>query len=180
MVTFLHISDLHRDSGSGLTTSSLLESLRLDRERYIEQGLPQPDIAIVSGDIVYGVTKIESSSDAVLKAQYDEAHDFLVRLSDLFFSGNRDRIVLVPGNHDVSHPHVLRSTVLEGIPADVDLRALVAKQLGQDESPWRWVWSEFALRRIVDRGQYAERFRPFATFYDTFYEDHRRFSLEPS
>lgn len=180
MVTFLHISDLHRDSGSGLTTSSLLESLRLDRKRYIAEGLPQPDIAIVSGDIVYGVTKDDPSSDAALKAQYDEAHNFLVRLSDLFFSGNRDRIVLVPGNHDVSHPHVLRSTVPEDIPADGDRRALIAKQLQEDESLWRWAWSEFALRRIVDRGQYAERLRPFAAFYDTFYENRRCFSLEPS
>jgi Calcineurin-like phosphoesterase len=180
IVTFLHISDLHRDSGSGLTTSSLLESLRLDRERYIAEGLSQPDIAIVSGDIVYGVTKDDPSSDAALKAQYDEAHDFLVRLSDLFFSGNRDRIVIVPGNHDISHPHVLRSTVPEVIPADEDRRNLIARQLGEDESLWRWVWSEFSLRRISDRGQYAERLRPFSTFYETFYESRRRFSLEPS
>jgi hypothetical protein len=180
MVTFLHISDLHRDSGSGLTTSSLIESLRLDRQRYISEGLLQPDIAIISGDIVYGVTKDDPSSDAALKAQYDEAHDFLVRLSDLFFSGNRDRIVIVPGNHDISHPHVLRSTVPEVIPADGDRRNLIARQLGEDESLWRWVWSDFSLRRIADRDQYAERLRPFATFYDTFYESRRRFSLEPS
>lgn len=53
MVTILHISDLHRDSGSALTTESLLESLRLDRERYGAQHR-KPDLAIVSGDIVYG------------------------------------------------------------------------------------------------------------------------------
>ena len=180
MVTILHISDLHRDSGSGLTTTTLLESLRLDRGRYIDEGIPQPDIAIVSGDIVYGVTKDDPSSDEALKGQYDEAHDFLARLSDLFFSGNRDRIVLVPGNHDVSHPHVLRSTVPEDIPADRDRRALIAQQLGEDESLWRWAWSEFALRRIVDRSRYAERLRPFAAFYDRFYENRRRFSLESS
>lgn len=180
MVTFLHISDLHRDAGSGLTTSSLLESLRLDRERYIAEGLSSPDIAIVSGDIVYGVTKDDPSSDAALKSQYAEAHEFLIRLSELFFSGNRDRIVIVPGNHDISHPHVLRSTVPEVIPADGDRRNLIARQLGEDESVWRWVGSDFTLRRISDRGQYAERLRPFATFYEKFYESRRRFSLEPS
>ncbi|HDR9488664.1 metallophosphoesterase family protein [Burkholderia stabilis] len=180
MVTFLHISDLHRDSGSGLTTRSLLESLRLDRERYIAEGLPQPDIAIVSGDIVYGVTKDDSSSDAALRAQYDEAYSFLVDLSDLFFSGNRDRIVIVPGNHDISHPHVLRSTVPEDIPTDGVRRKLIARQLGEDESLWRWVWADFSLRRISDRNEYAERLKPFAIFYDSFYEGRRRFSLEPS
>lgn len=180
MVTFLHISDLHRDSGSGLTTTSLLESLRLDRERYIAEGMSPPDIAIVSGDIVYGVSKDDASSDAALKAQYDEAHDFLVRLSTLFFSGNRDRIVIVPGNHDISHPHVLRSTVPEAIPADGDRRKIIAGQLAEDESPWRWVWSDFSLRRISDRAQYAARLGPFAEFYDSFYEGRRSFSLDPS
>lgn len=180
MVTFLHISDLHRDAGSGLTTSSLLESLRLDRERYIADGLTQPSIAIVSGDIVYGVIKDDPSSDAALKAQYDEAHDFLVRLSNLFFSGDRDRVVIVPGNHDISHPHVLRSTVPEAIPSDGYLRKLIAEQLRDDESLWRWVASDFSLRRISDRAQYSERLRPFATFYDKFYEGRRSFSLEPS
>ena len=80
MVTFLHISDLHRDSGSGLTTNSLLESLRLDCERYVTEGLLRPDIAIVSGDVVYGVTKDEPSSDAALKAQYDEAYEWRIQV----------------------------------------------------------------------------------------------------
>lgn len=180
MVTFLHISDLHRDSGSGLTTNSLLESLRLDCERYVTEGLLRPDIAIVSGDVVYGVTKDEPSSDAALKAQYDEAYEFLVHLSDLFFSGKRERIVIVPGNHDISHPHVLRSTVPEVIPSEPDIRNLIARQLVEDGSPWRWVWSDFSLRRIADQIQYAERLKPFSSFYERFYESRRRFSLEPS
>jgi hypothetical protein len=37
----LHISDLHRDAGSAISTTTLLESLRLDRERYAAGGLAQ-------------------------------------------------------------------------------------------------------------------------------------------
>ena len=37
--------------------------------------------------------------------------------------------MLVPGNHDVSHPHVLRATAIEDIPHDQDKRAILAEQL---------------------------------------------------
>ena len=108
VVSILHISDLHRDTGSALTTKSLLESLRLDQSRYQSVGIPPPDLVVVSGDIVYGVTSNSDESDTVLKAQYAEAADFLIKLAELFFEGNRERVIIAPGNHDVSHPHVLR------------------------------------------------------------------------
>lgn len=180
MATFLHISDLHRDTGSRLTTNSLLESLRLDRDRYVNEGVNSPDIAIVSGDIVYGVTSSEAGSDEALKAQYDEAHEFLVRLAELFFAGDRDRVILIPGNHDVSHPHVLRSSAVEDLPTEREKRAVLAKQLATEGTPWRWVWAEFALRRVTDQSLYHQRLRPFADFYGAFYEGRRSFSLDPS
>src|SRR4051812_978645 len=124
MVAILHISDLHRDAGSGLTTASLLESLRLDRERYLSEGLRPADVAVVSGDIVYGVNTADPTGDAALQAQYDEAREFLARLADMFFAGDRERIVLVPGNHDVSHPHVLRATVPEALPTEPGKRSV--------------------------------------------------------
>ncbi len=180
MVTVLHISYLHRDAGSGLTTGSLLESLRLDRERYVVEGLQAPDLAIVSGDIVYGVSYDDPNSGATLKRQYDEAHDFLTGLADLFFGGYRERVVLVPGNHDVSHPHVLRATVVEDLPIDNQKRAVLAKQLAGDGAPWRWVWPEFALRRVADQYIYHQRMEPFAEFYASFYEGRRAFPLDPT
>ena len=178
MVSVLHISDLHRDSGSRLTTASLLESLRLDRDRYVGEGLRSPDLAIVSGDIVYGVTSNDANSDAALKRQYDEALEFLVRLADLFFEGNRERVILVPGNHDVSHPHVLRATEIEAVPAEKDQRQLVAKQLAAEGAVWRWVWSDFVLRRVTKPLEYRDRLKPFADFFETFYEGHHAFSLD--
>jgi 3',5'-cyclic AMP phosphodiesterase CpdA len=83
--TILHISDLHRDAGSAITSTTLLESLRLDRERYMAgDQLLAPDIAVVSGDIVLGVAADGPDADARLVRQYEEASEFLTALADLF------------------------------------------------------------------------------------------------
>jgi hypothetical protein len=132
----------------------------------------------VSGDIVYGVTSNDANSDAALKQQYDEALEFLVLLAELFFEGNRERVILVPGNHDVSHPHVLRATEIEAVPAEKDQRQLVAKQLAAEGAVWRWVWSDFVLRRVTKPLEYRDRLKPFADFFETFYAGHHAFSLD--
>lgn len=180
MITILHISDLHRDPNSTLTNKSLLESLRLDKERYLKEGLQSPDLAVVSGDIVYGVKDNDKASDSNLKAQYDEAETFLIGLADLFFEGNRELIVLVPGNHDVSHPHVLRATVPEPLPLELDKRNLLAQKLNVEGSQYRWIWSDFSLCRISNVELYNQRMAPFAFFYKSFYKGVREYSLDPT
>lgn len=178
--TVLHISDLHRDSGSAITTTTLLESLRLDRERYMADRVPAPDLAVVSGDIVLGVATDSSDADARLQQQYKEASEFLVALTDLFFYGDRERVVLIPGNHDVSHPHVLRATESTVVPAEPEQRAIVARQLREEDSVWRWVGPEFALRRIHDLSTYHRRLEPYADFYAAFYRGKRSFPMDPA
>lgn len=179
MISVLHISDLHRDSGSRLSTDTLVESLRLDCERYSGDGIRRPDVAIVSGDIVLGISSDTPTADPDLNAQYDEARDFLVQLADVFFGGRRERIVLTPGNHDVSHPHVLRATEVAALPGDLEKRGLLAESLASEGTTWRWVWRTFELRRILDRKKYDDRLAPFARFYEDFYQGARTFSLDP-
>jgi len=177
--TILHISDLHRDEGSAITSGTLLESLRLDRERYIDKDkLRSPDIAVVSGDIVLGVA--EAGAEAALIQQYKEGAQFLIALTELFFDGNRERVVLTPGNHDISHPHVLRATELTPLPDEPERRAIVARQLWDEDSTWRWVSRDFALRRIHDRPTYERRLEPYADFYSDFYQGKRTFPMDPS
>jgi hypothetical protein len=178
-VTILHLSDLHRDSGSHISTAALIEALRLDRERYATDGkISKPDLAIVSGDVVYGVSS--GDGDAKLQAQYDEAHDFLVSLADTFFDGDRERIVIVPGNHDISIPHVDRATSSVDLPSSLDQRALLAQELAKYETLFRWASNNFTLHRIDNIAEYHNRLQPFARFYSRFYEENRSFSLEPS
>ena len=179
--TVLHISDLHRDPGSGVTTTTLLESLRRDRDRYvaIDPAL-EPDIAVVSGDIAYGVSGEDADADAKLRKQYAEAADFLIALTNQFFDGDRERVVLVPGNHDVSHTHVLRASEVTELPTEVAQRAMLARQLRDPDSVWRWIWPEFKLRRIHDMSTYHRRLQPFADFYKDFYKGTRSFPIEPA
>ncbi len=177
----VHISDLHRDAGSRITTSTLLESLRRDRNRYTSDGsIQKPELVVVSGDIVYGVTTTDDGSDARLKEQYKEAHEFLVRLADAFLAGDRERIIIVPGNHDISLPHVVRSTEVVDLPVSSDARAFLGQQFVQDGTPLRWSWSNLSMRRLTDVDEYNRRLSPYAEFYDNFYEGKRTFSLEPA
>ncbi len=56
-LTILHISDLHRDPSHEITNGALLDSLLRDRDRYCQESpaIPDPNIIIVSGDIIHGV-----------------------------------------------------------------------------------------------------------------------------
>lgn len=181
LVSVVHISDLHRDAGSQITTAVLLESLRRDRDRYISDGsIPKPELVVVSGDIVYGVTMTDYGSDGRLKEQYKEAHEFLVGLANAFLAGDRDRIIVVPGNHDISRPHVIRSTEVVDLPKSSNDRALLGQQFAQDGAPLRWSWSDLSMRRITDIDEYNKRLSPYAEFYDNFYEGRRTFSLDPA
>ena len=140
----------------------------------------KPELVVVSGDIVYGVATTDYGSDARLKEQYKEAHEFLVRLADTFLAGDRDRIIVVPGNHDISLPHVVRSTEVVDFPVSSDARALLGQQFAQDGTPLRWRMSDLSMRRITDIDEYNKRLSPYAEFYDNFYEGRRTFSLDPA
>lgn len=178
MTTILHISDLHRDPDSELTTDALLESLRRDRERYVQEGIAAADIAVVSGDLVLGVKENNEDGKRELKRQYDEAEEFLGKLADLMFSGDRSNIIIVPGNHDVSHAHVLQATDSIDIPTEPYKRKALARELNRINGIHRWDASEFSVRQIVDKKMYSQRLEPFAQFYSSFYRGGRIFCLD--
>jgi 3',5'-cyclic AMP phosphodiesterase CpdA len=111
-LSVLHISDLHRDPENPIRNDVLLDCLEVDRRHYAAEETPavrSPDLIIVSGDIIQGIRADEPDPDKKLREQYQEAFDFLSRLADRFVGGDRDRVVIVPGNHDVSAYHFQRS-----------------------------------------------------------------------
>ncbi len=61
-----------------------------------------PDLIIVSGDIIQGVRSDAPNPTAQLREQYQEALEFLSALTDRFVGGDRNRVIVVPGNHDRS------------------------------------------------------------------------------
>jgi len=66
-VSVLHISDLHRDPENPIRNDVLLDSLQNDRRHYSAEWTPavqSPDIVIVSGDIIQGISAAERDPDA--------------------------------------------------------------------------------------------------------------------
>lgn len=179
-ITILHISDLHRDSGSRLTTTTLLQSLLRDKERFLSEGHHAPTLAVVSGDIVYGVTATEDDAEGKLAAQYDEALEFLAALTDQYFDGDREKVIIVPGNHDISMPHVKRAVNAVPVPSDAEEKKRLAEKLFAYDTKFRWHWGGFTAYEIVDDTIYADRMAPFANFYERFYQGKRIYPLNPA
>jgi hypothetical protein len=179
--SILHISDLHRDRSNEISNAWLLHSLTNDISRFDQQEttIIKPSLCIVSGDIVYGVKPGTANAEAEITRQYKQAEEFLAELVDLFFAGNRERIVLLPGNHDVFYSDVIASAQAVGIPPEPDRKAALVAELFAPNSQLRWSWNELCFYRIVDAERYKQRFRPFASMYQSFYQGNRSFSLAP-
>jgi Calcineurin-like phosphoesterase len=169
MFTLLHISDLHRSTKDPIENEPLLGALLADRDRYLVETpvVRTPDAAIVSGDIIQGVTLNAPDFAAELNRQYAVAHDFLVRLADRFFDGDRRRVVLVPGNHDVCWNTAL-AAMKELVPEDPQVKASSA--LFRASSNMRWNWKSRTIFRIDDSALYRGRLDAYRDFVERFYD----------
>lgn len=178
--SILHISDLHRDPSQGIRNGPLLRSLVNDRDRYSNEITP-PSIIVVSGDIVYGVSTTQSAPEVALAAQYQEAEEFLVELADSFLDGDRQRLILVPGNHDVSYPHTLAALTPVTSTTSGSSQSLdeAVTDLFSPHSLHRWSWKDLQLFRLADSDCYNRRIELFADLYARFYERNRAYSLKP-
>ena len=116
----LHISDLHRDLNDEVNNTWLLDSIEKDIGNYRNQDPPilLPSLCIVSGDLVYGVSLSNPNSSDEIKRQYSQAEEFIVGLADRFFDGNREHVVIIPGNHDVCYPDVMACLLYTSDAAD--------------------------------------------------------------
>jgi hypothetical protein len=178
-ISILHISDLHRDPSLGIANGPLVRSLLNDRNRYTVGNTPilSPSLIVVSGDIVYGVPMSHPTPDSALAAQYQEAEEFLVQLADKFLGGERQRLILVPGNHDVSFPATLAALTPLTLPPPSCNEALA--DLFSPHSTHRWSWENLQLFKLSDNDGYNRRIALFADLYSRFYEGARSFSLSP-
>ena len=181
-LSVLHISDLHRDPANPISNQVLLDSLKRDRDRYTssENGVRvrSPDLMVVTGDIVQGLRYDASGAKTTLQKQYDEALDFLNSLTEEFVAGDKRRVILVPGNHDVSD-YCFRQS-LEEVDIAAGVKKELVEHLFEQNSQLRWSWRKFALYKIVDANMYANRFEPFSDFYSKFYDGQRCYSTEPA
>jgi len=178
--SILHLSDLHRDLDEEVRNDWLLESLERDLERYEDQNpsIPRPSLCILTGDLVFGVKPDAVGGKAELVRQYAQAEEFLAGLADRLFHGDRERIVILPGNHDVSYADVMSSVQRIEVPSTAENARLVA-ELFRPHSRLRWSWSDMCFFRITDESAYNGKFTLFAEFYARFYRGRRTFPLEP-
>jgi 3',5'-cyclic AMP phosphodiesterase CpdA len=92
-VTILHISDTqfgqHHRFGEGV--ESLASQLIYDLRKIVGRQVPQIDLILISGDI----------AEQGLAEEYDQARAFIDQLCE-FAELKLDRVVVVPGNHDVN------------------------------------------------------------------------------
>ncbi len=168
MFSILHITDLHRVNSDPLSNPELLSALVGDRDRYVRESPPirAPDAIVVSGDVVQGVTLDTANFAAEIARQYDAAYDFLVELTDRFLGGDRKKVVIVPGNHDVDWNVAFGA--MEPV-ADGDYPKNLPAALHEPESPYRWDWKTRQLYRIKDKDAYTNRLAAFWKFFERFY-----------
>lgn len=114
-----------------------------------------------------------------MERQYAQAEEFLVGLADRFFDGDRERVVILPGNHDVCLNDVMSSVQKIDIPAETEKKSKLVGELFAPKSALRWSWRELCFYRITDSDKYRDRFRYFATMYNKFYQGKRIYSLKP-
>jgi hypothetical protein len=168
MFSILHISDLHRSVDDPISNDELVASLVVDRERYTraDPAVRAPDAIVVSGDIIQGVELAHADSKGALASQYAVAEDFLVRLAHEFVQGDRSRVIVAPGNHDVDW-NVARQA-MEKVPAAENPNPQHALKVGSD---LRWSWKERCFYRIVNSEVYERRFDAYWDFVHRFYKD---------
>lgn len=192
ILSILHIADLHKKAEDSF--DNLLSSIEEDCESYSSNGITKPNVIVVSGDLIRGGKPEE------ITTQYQETKDFLEKLTDYFLNGDKSRIVIVPGNHDVdwnvsatsmeSYPmpqQTLSATMTESEDQKYYQEYEKAKTaynktkdlfLRGELQEYRWDWKRLELKRISKTDEYNNRFNQFATFYHDFYGDD--YPMEPS
>jgi hypothetical protein len=130
-----------------------------------EPPVPLPNAIVVSGDLVPGLPLKSADYPAALEKQYSDAFELLAKLADIFVEGDRSKIVIVPGNHDVDWNMAQSAMIATG-----KLDKSVLELLSYPDSPYRWCWEDQQLYRIDNSNIYEERFKYFNDFYCRFYD----------
>lgn len=175
----MQFSDMHISSifpSNRAFVSSILTDI--ERQKVEQPAISKPNMLIICGDVIQGVDRNLSIKEAsqLLRKQYQKAEDVLNQLCQKLFEGDKDRIVIVPGNHDVSWTH--SQTSMEKIKKSKNLPNL-NKLMKTAESNYRWNWDDLSYYKISDFNIYHRRFELFSEFYSTFYEGTRKYSLNP-
>ena len=159
--SILHLSDLHRDTLEEPDSHSLLYSLERDFKRFpnIVPEIYLPNICVVSGDLIAGSQKAGDEAYHDIQAQYEQTKNFLVEIANIFFAGDREKIVIVPGNHDVCREDVLKCIEKIPTPSNKQDISKLRKLAYSQSSNIRWSWDELCFYKIVDEKKRGFKFK---------------------
>ena len=168
-LSILHISDLHRSPRDPISNDELISALVSDRDRYIHEvpHIAAPKAIVVSGDIIQGAPFGTADFTAELSRQYAVAENFLDELVRRFLEGDRSRLIMVPGNHDVDWNTAFAA--LEPVQAE-DIPPSLGAALHAENSDLRWDWNTRTLYRVADPALYDRRLEAFWQFFERFYD----------
>ena len=168
--SIMHISDLHRSSQDPISNDELISALLHDRDRYVREkpSVSAPQAIVVSGDIIRGVPLQTEDFKRKIEKQYAVAKEFLDELVLRFLEGDRSRLIMVPGNHDVDWNTAFGA--LESVPSE-EIPSDPRAELFAEDSLLRWDWKTRTMYRIVDPDLYEQRLNPFWQFFERFYQD---------
>jgi hypothetical protein len=151
-----------------ISNDELISALVGDRERYFRETprvLP-PEAIVVSGDLVQGVPLGVADHEAKLAEQYAVAEEFIDELVKRFLDGDRSRVVMVPGNHDIDWNTALKAMEVvdrKDAPANIFL------MLHEENAGYRWDWKTLTLYRVREQAMYGRRLDAFWHIFERFY-----------
>lgn len=160
-ISILHISDLHKPEG--LSYETLLDSLCDDRERWKKEKILPPSFIVISGDLVQG-----AYTDDEIKTQYDQVSKFLNKLVNEFLNGDKLRLIMVPGNHDMNRA-CSSISMKELVAPEAEELNILKKAYCCPKKMIRFDWKTMHFFRVEDLQQYQHRFDLYKQFYDKFY-----------
>ena len=146
-ITWLHLSDLHFRTDERQAESSMLPALLNDLEQRASLDGLRPDFIAVSGDIAFS----GRTDEYVLAGRF---FDDLLSVSRLA----KERLFIVPGNHDVNREAVSRTA------------AMIAASLDSPQA------IEEILRSDQDRRLIFLKFDHYASFVNGYFEGRLFFS----
>lgn len=166
--SILHISDIHK--APDVSYDALLHTLERDLISFTEnEGIMKPSFVVISGDIIQG-----AHTDEEIRMQYAEAEDFLNKLCRLYLDNEKERLIIVPGNHDVNRARS-KASMKESSSSPEES----CKFYFDGSNQIRWSWKDFKFHEIYDQELYNSRFELFTEFYNQFYHGIRCYPNDP-
>jgi 3',5'-cyclic AMP phosphodiesterase CpdA len=148
-ITWLHLSDIHFRESNADERDVVLNTFLRDIARMMDGDALRPDFIVLTGDLAFSGKPIE----------YTLARRFLDEL--LSVTGlTKDRLFVVPGNHDVDRSLISAGAKLIGISL-------------KDRANVNYILGSTADRRLL-----LDRFKGYGEFINDYFAGHLTFSDE--